>query len=75
MSRIEAYEGTPLKLKKTLYTKQLTKKGPVLTAVRGPLKVGDELVVRVARIAESREMQAALAKARSELASNRTNTG
>jgi len=47
MSKVTAFEGTPLKLTKTLYTRQFTKKGPVLEPVRGPVKVGDELVVRI----------------------------
>jgi uncharacterized protein YfaS (alpha-2-macroglobulin family) len=47
MSKVTAYEGTPLKLTKTLYTRQYTKKGPVLELVQGPVKVGDELVVRI----------------------------
>ena len=47
MAKVTAYEGTPLKLTKALFTKQLTKKGPVLEAVKGAVKVGDELVVRI----------------------------
>ncbi|MFO0902527.1 MAG: alpha-2-macroglobulin family protein [Pirellulales bacterium] len=47
MSKVTAYDGTPLKLRKTLYTKQPSKKGPELVPVAGPLAVGDELVVRV----------------------------
>jgi uncharacterized protein YfaS (alpha-2-macroglobulin family) len=47
MSKVTAYEGTPLKLTKSLYTKQYTKKGPVLELVNGTVKVGDELVVRI----------------------------
>ena len=47
MSKVTAYEGTPLKLTKTLYTRQYTKKGPVLEPVQGAVKVGDELVVRI----------------------------
>src|SRR4030095_2584240 len=47
MSKVTPHEGTPLKLKKALYTKVNTKKGPQLEAVKGPLGVGDELVVRV----------------------------
>ena len=47
MSKVTAYEGTPLKLTKSLYTKQYTAKGPVLEPVNGPVKVGDELVVRI----------------------------
>ena len=47
MSKVTAYEGTPLKLKKTLFTKINTRKGPTLEPVKGPLNVGDELVVRI----------------------------
>ncbi len=48
MSKVTPHEGTPLKLKKTLYTKVHTKKGPVLEPVKaGQLTVGDELVVRI----------------------------
>jgi len=47
MSKVTPYEGTPLKLKKRVYTKEYTKKGPELQPVTGPLEVGDELVVRV----------------------------
>ena len=32
MTKVTPYEGTPLKLKKTLYVKELTDKGPVLQA-------------------------------------------
>ncbi len=47
MAKITPYEGTPLKLKKELFIKKNTKKGPVLYAVKGPVSVGDELVVRL----------------------------
>jgi uncharacterized protein YfaS (alpha-2-macroglobulin family) len=47
VSKVTAYEGTPLTLKKALFTKVYTKKGPVLYAFKGKLKVGDELVVRL----------------------------
>jgi hypothetical protein len=47
MTKITPYEGTPLKLKKSLYTKVATKKGPVLEPVKGAVAVGDELVVRI----------------------------
>ncbi|MFO0867855.1 MAG: alpha-2-macroglobulin family protein, partial [Pirellulales bacterium] len=47
MSKVTAYEGTPLQLRKSLFTRQPSKKGPVLTPVTGPIQVGDELVVRV----------------------------
>jgi RNA polymerase sigma factor (sigma-70 family) len=47
MSKITPYEGTPLKVKKTLYRKEATKKGQVLEPVKGALAVGDELVCRI----------------------------
>lgn len=47
MTKVTPYEGTPLKLKKSLYTKVTTKKGQVLEPVKGALAVGDELVVRI----------------------------
>ncbi|MDA0282173.1 MAG: alpha-2-macroglobulin family protein [Planctomycetota bacterium] len=47
MSKLTPYDGTPLQLTKSLFTKENTKKGPVLKAVEGPLEVGDELVVRI----------------------------
>ncbi len=47
MQKVTAHEGTPLKLKKTLFVKETTNKGPVLKPVNGPLAVGDELVVRI----------------------------
>ncbi len=47
MSKVTPYEGTPLKLNKSLYTKVNTAKGPVLEPVKSPVKVGDELVVRI----------------------------
>lgn len=47
MSKVTPHEGTPLKLKKALFTKTNTKKGPVLELVKGAVAVGDELVVRI----------------------------
>jgi len=47
MSKVTPYEGTPLKLKKSLYTKNNTDKGPVIRPVKQALEVGDELVVRI----------------------------
>ncbi len=47
MTKVTPYEGTPLKLTKSLWTKDNTKAGPVIKPVEGPLAVGDELVVRV----------------------------
>ncbi|HKA05729.1 MAG TPA: hypothetical protein VKD71_00635, partial [Gemmataceae bacterium] len=40
-------EGNPLTLEKKLFRRTYTKKGPVLEEVKGPVAVGDELVVRV----------------------------
>jgi len=47
MSKVTPYEGTPLRLAKSLFIRQTTKNGPVLEPVAGPLAVGDELVVRI----------------------------
>jgi hypothetical protein len=47
MTKVTPHEGTPLKLKKALFTKVNTKRGPELQPVKGPLAVGDELVVRI----------------------------
>jgi Bacterial Alpha-2-macroglobulin MG10 domain/Alpha-2-macroglobulin family len=47
MAKVTAYEGTPLKVTKALFTREHTPKGPVLQAVKGKVKVGDELVVRI----------------------------
>jgi hypothetical protein len=47
ISKVTPYEGTPLKLTKTLFTKRTTGRGPVLEPVKGAVHVGDELVVRV----------------------------
>ncbi|HXR07659.1 MAG TPA: alpha-2-macroglobulin family protein, partial [Candidatus Acidoferrum sp.] len=47
ISKVTPSEGTPLQLKKTLFTKVNTARGPVLQPVKGAAAVGDELVVRV----------------------------
>jgi uncharacterized protein YfaS (alpha-2-macroglobulin family) len=47
VSKVMAHEGTPLKLKKSLFVKVNTAKGPALEPVKGALAVGDELVVRL----------------------------
>jgi uncharacterized protein YfaS (alpha-2-macroglobulin family) len=47
MTKVTPYAGTPLKLKKTLFVKKATERGPVLETVKEPLHVGDELVVRI----------------------------
>src|ERR1043166_6398962 len=56
MSKVTPHEGTPLKLKKTLFTKTATKRGQVLEPVKGPLQVGDELVVRI-ELRTARDME------------------
>ena len=47
VAKVTPHEGTPLKLTKSLYTRRYTKKGPVLEPMKGPVHVGDELVVRL----------------------------
>jgi len=47
MSKVTPHQGTPLKLKKSLHTKVNTKQGQRLEPVQGPVRVGDELVVRL----------------------------
>jgi hypothetical protein len=47
MSGVTPHEGTPLKLKKALFVKETTARGPVLKPVTGPVSVGDELVVQI----------------------------
>ena len=47
MSKVTPYEGTPLKLTKTLFTKTTTNRGLTLEPVKGAVQVGDELVVRI----------------------------
>jgi hypothetical protein len=47
MSKVTAYEGTPLVVQKSLYTRQPSVRGPLLEAVKGPIQVGDELVTRI----------------------------
>jgi uncharacterized protein YfaS (alpha-2-macroglobulin family) len=46
MSKVTPHE-TNLKLKKTLFVKENTDKGPTIAPVKGNLKVGDLLVVRI----------------------------
>jgi uncharacterized protein YfaS (alpha-2-macroglobulin family) len=47
VGKIKPYEGTPLTLRKSLYTKKNTANGPVISKVDGPVEVGDELLMRV----------------------------
>lgn len=56
MSKVTPYAGTPLKLAKKLFVKVNTGKGQALEPVKGPLKVGDELVVRM-ELRSDRDME------------------
>jgi hypothetical protein len=47
MSKVTAYEGTPLVVQKALYTRQPSARGPVLEPVKGAVQIGDELVTRI----------------------------
>ena len=56
VSKIEPYEGTPLRLKKALFIKKNTDDGPEISPVTGPVEIGDELVTRV-EIRVDRDME------------------
>jgi uncharacterized protein YfaS (alpha-2-macroglobulin family) len=56
IGKVTPYAGTPLKLRKSLYLKSNSARGPVLTPVSGPVQVGDELVVRV-ELRSDRDME------------------
>lgn len=47
MAKVTKDEGAQLKLEKKLFVRKNTNKGPVLVALDGAVKVGDELVTRV----------------------------
>jgi uncharacterized protein YfaS (alpha-2-macroglobulin family) len=47
LSKIPSYEGTPLKLQKSLWLREYTQDGPILKPLEGQAEVGDELVVRL----------------------------
>ncbi len=47
MAKITSHNATPLTLEKTLFVKKNTPRGPELEEVKGPVKVGDELVTRL----------------------------
>jgi uncharacterized protein YfaS (alpha-2-macroglobulin family) len=61
LGKTTSYQGTPLKLNKSLYTRVYTKKGPVLEPVKGRVKVGDELVIRIV-LQVDRDMEYVLLK-------------
>lgn len=47
MSKVTPHQGTPLTLRKSLYTRIATEKGRTLEPVDDAIAVGDELVVRI----------------------------
>ncbi len=47
MAKVTPHEGSALTLDKQLFIRRNTDKGPVIEPVKGPVKVGDELVTRV----------------------------
>ena len=47
MTKVTPFADNPLRLRKTLFIKENTKKGPELRPVKGALEVGQELVVRI----------------------------
>ena len=47
IDRVKAFTATPLKLTKSAFIRENTKSGKSLRPVNGPVKVGDELVVRI----------------------------
>jgi uncharacterized protein YfaS (alpha-2-macroglobulin family) len=57
VEKVPAHEGTPLEIKKDLYVKRDSRKGPVLHRVRkANLRVGDEVVVRL-ELRSDRDME------------------
>ncbi len=47
LSKVQPFAGTPLTLGKRLFVRTQTRQGARLQPVTGPLRVGDELVVRI----------------------------
>ena len=47
IGKITPHDATPLKLEKMLFKRTLTKNGPVLEPVTGPVSIGDEIVCRI----------------------------
>ncbi len=47
LSNVRPYAGSPLTLGKRLFVRTQTARGPVLQEVSGPVRVGDELIVRI----------------------------
>ena len=47
IGKISPHDGTPLKLEKSLFKRSLTKSGPALEPVTGPVSIGDEIACRI----------------------------
>ncbi len=47
IGHVTPHEETPLSLKKTVFLRENSPRGPVLREIRGPLAPGDELLVRI----------------------------
>jgi uncharacterized protein YfaS (alpha-2-macroglobulin family) len=47
LGAITPHEETPLRLRKTIFRRENTDRGPVLQEITGPLAPGDELIVRI----------------------------
>ena len=47
VSKVPTASAGPLKVSKSLYRRQSTKAGAVLEPIRGPIRAGDEVIVRL----------------------------
>jgi len=56
IAAVTPHAQNPLKLKKALFVKRQTKKGPVIEPVEGPLEVGDTVTVRI-ELRSDRDME------------------
>jgi uncharacterized protein YfaS (alpha-2-macroglobulin family) len=56
IAAVTPHTQNPLKLKKTVFVKRLTKKGPVIEPVEEPLEVGDTVTVRI-ELRSDRDME------------------
>jgi hypothetical protein len=56
ISKVTAHTDTPLQLRKSLYVRRASNRGPVLERVTGAIAVGDELVTRI-EIQVDRDME------------------
>jgi uncharacterized protein YfaS (alpha-2-macroglobulin family) len=56
IAAVTPHAQNPLQLKKALFVRRQTKKGPVIEPVQGPLEVGDTVVVRI-ELRSDRDME------------------